>query len=134
MRSGGCQCGKVRYECDAEPLALYICHCLECRHQSGSAFGMSLAMPAGTMRVVEGTPTFWTRLANSGRRVRCAFCPECGSRLWHEPEQGSYLTIKAGSLDEPVDISKAIHIWTSRKLPGSVIPSGTEQYPEEPPD
>ena len=134
MKSGGCQCGGVRYECDAEPLALYVCHCTECRHQSASAFGMSLTMPAGTIRVTQGTPKFWTRLANSGRGVRCAFCPECGSRLWHEPEQGSYLTIKAGSLDEPVDISKAIHIWTSRKLPGSVIPSGTEQYPEEPPD
>ena len=114
-------------------MALYVCHCLECRHQSGSAFGMSLAMPAGTMRVTQGAPKFWTRLANSGRRVRCAFCPDCGSRLWHEPETSAYLTIKAGSLDEPVDMSKSIHIWTSRKLPGTMIPTGAQQYPEEPP-
>ena len=44
------------------------------------------------------------------------------------------ITIKAGSLDEPVDISRAMHIWTSRKLPGTVIPPGAKQYPEEPPD
>jgi hypothetical protein len=37
-------------------------------------------------------------------------------------------------LDEPVDLSKAIHIWTARKLPGTIIPPGAEQYPEEPPD
>jgi hypothetical protein len=134
MLTGGCQCGAVRYECDGEPRALYVCHCLECRHQSASAFGMSLEMPAGTMRVTQGTPRFWTRLANSGRRMRCAFCPDCGSRLWHEPESGAYLTIKAGSLDEPVDIAQAIHIWTSRKLPGTVIPPGAAQYPEEPPE
>jgi hypothetical protein len=134
MRTGGCQCGAVRYECDAVPLALYVCHCTECRHQSSSAFGMSLTMPAGTMRVTQGEPKFWTRLANSGRRIRCAFCPACGSRLWHEALDNDYLSIKAGSLDEPVDISKAIHIWTSRKLPGAVIPAGVEQYPEEPPE
>lgn len=134
MKSGGCQCGNVRYECDAEPLALYVCHCTECRHQSASAFGMSLTMPAGTIRVTKGAPNFWTRLANSGRRMRCAFCPACGSRLWHEALDSDYLSIKAGSLDEPVDISTAIHIWTSRKLPGAVIPPGAEQYPEEPPE
>jgi hypothetical protein len=132
MRTGGCQCGAVRYECDGEPTALYVCHCRECQHQSASAFGMSLSMPAGTMRVTQGMPKFWTRLANSGRQVRCAFCPDCGSRLWHEPVDGDYLTIKAGLLDEPVDISKAIHIWTTRKLPGVIIPTHAQQFPEEP--
>ena len=134
MKSGGCQCGKVRYECDAEPLSLYVCHCTECRHQSASAFGMSLTMPAGSVRVTQGAPKFWTRRANSGRRVRCAFCPDCGARLWHEALDSDYLSIKAGSLDEPVDMTNAIHIWTSRKLPGVVIPPGAEQHPEEPPD
>ena len=133
MRTGGCQCGAVRYECDAQPLALYACHCGECRRQSGSAFGMSLCMPAGTIRVTQGAPNFWTRLADSGRRMRCAFCPDCGSRLWHEALDSDYLSIKAGSLDQPVDMANAIHIWTSRKLPGTVIPPGAEQYPEEPP-
>jgi hypothetical protein len=134
MLTGGCQCGAVRYACDATPRALYVCHCLECRHQSGSAFGMSLEMPPGTIRVTKGAPRFWTRLADSGRKLRCAFCPDCGSRLWHEPESGAYLTIKPGSLDAPVDFSTAIHIWTSRKLPGTVIPPSAQQYPQEPPE
>ena len=132
MRTGGCQCGKVRYQCDAEPLALYVCHYpAQCRHQSSSAFGMSLTMPAGTIRVTQGTPKFWNRLANSGRRVRCAFCPDCGSRLWHELHN-NYISIEGGSLDQPVDLSKAIHIWTARKLPGTVIPPGARQFPQEP--
>jgi hypothetical protein len=60
--------------------------------------------------------------------------PDCGARLWHEAPDSDYLSIKAGSLDEPVDMTKAIHIWTSRKLPGVVVPPGAQQYPEEPPD
>jgi hypothetical protein len=134
-RTGGCQCGAVRYESSGEPRALYVCHCAECRKQSASAFGMSLVVQRSGFHVSKGTPDFWTRRADSGRQVRCAFCPICGSRLWHEREGISEtVTIKAGSLDKPVDMTNAIHIWTLRKLPGVIIPEDALQYPEEPPD
>jgi len=135
MRTGSCQCGQVRYESAGEPLALYVCHCRECRKQSASAFGMSFIVPRAGFRVTSGTPEFWLRSADSGRQVKCAFCPQCGSRLWHERSGViDTVTIKAGSLDQPVDFSTAIHIWTSRKLPGLRIPPDAQQYPEEPPD
>jgi hypothetical protein len=135
MRTGGCQCGAIRYESSGEPKALYVCHCAECRKQSASAFGMSLLVERRGFLVTQGSAQFWTRRADSGREVRCAFCPDCGSRLWHEREGTSEtLTIKAGSLDEPVDMTNAVHIWTSRKLRGLVIPEDALQYPEEPPD
>jgi hypothetical protein len=35
-------------------------------------------------------------------------------------------------LDEPVDISNGVHIWTSSKLPGVVIPDGVRSFPKEP--
>lgn len=134
-RTGGCQCGAVRYESSGEPQALYVCHCAECRKQSASAFGMSLVVARSGLRVTRGTPGFWTRRADSGRHVRCAFCPDCGSRLWHERQAiAETVTIKAGSLDEPVDMTSAVHIWTSRKLPGVIIPDDALQYPQEPPD
>src|SRR5690606_13081466 len=108
----------------------YACHCRECQRQSGSAFGLSYEIPAGSLRLTRGTPHWWVRPTDSGRRLRCAFCPTCGSRLWHEPERGgTWLTVKAGSLDEPVDLSTAIHIWTARKLPGLSIPPAARQFP-----
>lgn len=132
-RTGGCQCGAVRYESAGEPLALYVCHCSECRRQSASAFGMSLLVPHSGFRVTKGEPKLWTRRADSGRHVHCFFCPVCGTRLWHEREGfGETMTVKAGSLDEPVDMAKAIHIWTARKLPGITIPDGAMQFSEEP--
>ena len=109
-------------------MALYVCHCMECRKQSASAFGMSFIVPRSGFRVTNGTPQFWIRKADSGREVACAFCPHCGSRLWHERSGVTdTVTIKAGSLDQAVDFSTAIHIWTSRKLPGLVIPQEAEQ-------
>ena len=134
-RAGGCQCGGVRYECPDKPLALYACHCTECRRQSASAFGLSYENPAASLRLSRGQPRWWTRPADSGRRIRCAFCPTCGSRLWHEPEGGGpRLTVKAGSLDLPVDLATAIHIWTASRLPGLAIPTEARQDPREPPE
>ncbi|MBK1865643.1 GFA family protein [Aestuariivirga sp. YIM B02566] len=132
-RTGGCQCGAVRYECAGEPLALYACHCTECRKQSASAFGMSFIVLRESFRITRGAPKRWIRRADSGRHVHCFFCPTCGSRLWHEREGvADSLSVKAGSLDEPVDFSAAVHIWTSRKMPGFNIPEEAVQFPGEP--
>jgi hypothetical protein len=138
MRTGGCQCGEVRYESEGGPTELYVCHCRECRGQSASAFGISFIAPRKGLRVTQGAPKFWSRPTDSGGRLKCAFCPTCGSRLWHEsvgePETVDIETvsIKGGSLDDPPDLSAAFHIWTSRKLPGVAIPEGARQFPEEP--
>lgn len=133
MRTGGCQCGAIRYESAGDPVALYVCHCRECQRQSASAFGMSLEVLRDGLRVTRGRPEFWSRAADSGRRIACAFCAQCGSRLWHQREgEPATVTVKAGSLDQPVDFSTAIHIWTSRKLPGLAIPPGAPQFPREP--
>jgi len=134
MREGGCQCGAVRYRITGEPLALYVCHCRECQKQSASAFGLSLEVPRAALRLTSGTPRRWTRMSDSGRRLACVFCPDCGSRLWHEAADGvaDTLTIKAGSLDEPVDLTPAIHIWTASRLAGVLIPERVKKYPGEP--
>jgi hypothetical protein len=130
---GGCQCGGVRYSVSGEPTALYICHCRECRKQSASAFGMSLQVPRVALALASGTPRIWSRGTDSGGRLDCAFCADCGSRLWHAAAaRPDSVTIKAGSLDAPVDASAAIHIWVTRKLPGIVIPEGARCFDEEP--
>lgn len=133
MRTGGCQCGSVRYECIEQPVELYVCHCNECRKQSASAFGISFIVPRAGFHLLSGTPRIWSRDADSGRKVECAFCAECGSRLWHQSSHNSVsISVKGGSLDEPVDISHAVHIWTSSKLPSVLIPDSALQFAAEP--
>lgn len=134
MIHGGCQCGSVRYEIDADlPTTIFVCHCRECQKQSASAFGMSVPVPATAFRLVSGTLHRWERQADSGATVTCAFCPTCGSRIWHRSSQApDALRIRGGSLDIPPDISTAVHIWTERKLGGTVIPDGTTQHARQP--
>ncbi len=131
--TGRCQCGAVQYEIAGEPVELYVCHCRECRKQSASAFGISAIVRRDALRLTRGTVRSWSRPTASGRRLDCKFCADCGSRLWHETAGDEpHVSVKGGSLDEPVDLGKAVHIWTSRKLPGVVIPAGAVQFPEEP--
>ncbi|MEA2778544.1 MAG: hypothetical protein QOK29_88 [Rhodospirillaceae bacterium] len=130
--TGGCQCGAVRYEITGAPVRVYVCHCRECRKQSSSAFGISVFVRPADFRLTQGTTRRWSRKTDSGRTLHGAFCPDCGSRLWHEADGPSEtLSVKGGSLDDPVDLGPAIHVWTSRKLPGVIIPAHAQQFPEE---
>jgi hypothetical protein len=133
LRRGGCQCGAVRYELGGPILKIYVCHCNECRKQSASAFGISVFVPREALRLTQGTPRWWSRPTDGGRVVDCAFCPECGSRLWHQrASHADVLTVRGGSLDEPIDLGDAVHIWTSRKMSGVIIPPTARCFAGEP--
>ena len=44
--TGGCICGAVRYECTAEPVMTFKCHCRDCQHVTGGAYVPGLLVPA----------------------------------------------------------------------------------------
>jgi len=133
LRLGGCQCGAIRYELSGDPLKLVVCHCRECRKQSASAFGISVFVPRARLRLTRGSPKFWSRPTDSGHVLECAFCPDCGSRLWHQRVGASEtISLKGGSLDDPIDLRSAVHIWTARMLPGIIIPHDARQFRGQP--
>ena len=45
---------------------------------------------------------------------------------------GKQTSVKGGSLDEPVDLRAAVHIWTARQLPGVIIPETAVRFLGEP--
>lgn len=117
-REGGCQCGAVRYRINGAPLTLYLCHCKECQKQASSAFGMSLWLRRADLEHLSEAPKFWTRKADSGREVVCAFCPDCGSRLYHaESHDSEIVSLKAGSLDDTSWLRPVGHVWAKSKQP-----------------
>jgi hypothetical protein len=126
---GGCQCGEIRYRLDGEPLELTVCHCTECQRQSGSAFGMSLAIPAGAFELLAGELRFFEVVCDSGRIKSCAFCPSCGTRIYHRTDAG--ISVKAGTLDDTSSLRPAAHYWTRRKQPWVNIPEGVRSFPDD---
>jgi hypothetical protein len=115
--TGGCQCGAVRYEIDAEPLTVIACHCTECQKQSASAFGMTVPVPRAALRIVRGEAKHWSRVAESGNVLGAMFCPTCGVRLYHEPANKALLNVKAGTFDDRSWIAPVGHIWTEAAQP-----------------
>lgn len=114
---GGCQCGAVRYSLTGQPEWLTICHCSECKRQSGGAFGMSLRMRAADVALEQGALKLWSRGADEGGSVECAFCPTCGTRIWHVPVGSGFVHVKPGTLDDPSQVAPRYEAWTKRKAP-----------------
>ena len=131
--TGGCQCGAVRYELKARPETVLVCHCTDCRKQTSSAFALVAVVPEEHFRMMQGELKTFEGRAASGRAKTGAFCPDCGSRIWHRIEwRPGKLSIRAGTLDDPGALEPTTHLWTSRKLPWVVIPDGVKAFETQP--
>ncbi len=131
--TGGCQCGAVRYTLDDAPEAVFVCHCTDCRKQTSSAFALVAVIPEDQFHLDQGEVRTFEGVAASGRAKRQAFCPSCGSRIWHRIEwRPGKLSIRAGTLDNPGVLEPSAHLWTSQKLPWVVVPDGVTTYDTQP--
>ena len=133
-RTGGCQCGAVRYEIEENGiLTLYCCHCRECQRQAASGFGMSMIVRRSAFRLVEGSLAGWQRPTDRGTLSRAWFCPSCGVRIDHDHGGDSpEISVKAGSLDHTGDLSPVGHIWMKRAQPWVPIRPGLLVYDGQP--
>ena len=87
-QSGGCQCGKVRYQISEEPQSVYTCHCLDCQRLTSSAFSLGVVVPERGFRLTGLEPRQFQRTADSGRVNVRLVCPECGSWVCGMPRDG----------------------------------------------
>ena len=128
-RDGGCQCGAIRYRI-GRTLGLAACHCADCQRQSGSAFGLSLAVPAADFELRSGALAAFEWRCDSGRIKTCSFCPKCGTRIHHRTND-AVLSLKAGTLDDPSDLVPDAHYWVKRKLAWVTLPEGATAIPDD---
>ncbi|KAF8846884.1 hypothetical protein BDZ45DRAFT_682239 [Acephala macrosclerotiorum] len=126
-----CQCGAIKFQTPLpQPLAVYICHCEECRRQSSSAFGCSAIFPKFELPCRESLSCY-SRPTASGHSLNCYFCKNCGTRLIHSTPGKEVVSVKGGCI-EGLDWRKARHIWCKRAM--VPIPEGVERDEEEPED
>lgn len=118
--TGGCRCGQVRVSARGEPTRIGICHCTDCRQESGSAFTFYAIWPADKFASTGETATF------AGR----TFCPKCGSRLFSVDETEA--EIKLGILtDAPTELRPTYELWIKRREHWLRPVDGAEQYEED---
>jgi hypothetical protein len=99
-RTGGCQCGEVRYAYTGKLGAPSLCHCRMCQKAFGS-FGAVLV----DMRLADFS---WTRgqpgIFRSSSIVSRGFCRDCGTPLFMHDDDDPHIEIAVGTLDDPMDV------------------------------
>jgi hypothetical protein len=121
LRHGGCRCGAVRYQLRGEPLNAGLCHCTDCRKETGSAFLAYGDWPPNAFSVTGEYRTY------AGR----SFCPLCGTRLFHLSERHAEICL--GSLDDaPNGIAPTREGWIKRRELWMAPVAGANQHREDP--
>ncbi|WP_456750554.1 GFA family protein [Bradyrhizobium sp. USDA 4461] len=131
FRTGGCNCGAVRYTAFGEPLTCFICHCRRCQRRTGSAFGMFLVYPTANVRISCGSPEKTTRVTPQAGRNTTTECPVCRSKLWVQRNGSKAVNLRAGTLDYVGDLRPVAQCWTSSAQLWA-LSSGILSFDEEP--
>ena len=121
--AGGCLCGQVRYVAQGKPLAVTLCHCDNCRRNTGSAYSVNAIFPEAAVSVTGDLAVFTDR-GDSGLPVLRHFCGRCGTPLRSvaEATRGLFV-LKAGTLDEPERIAVTGAVYCEREVKTWLNPS-----------
>ncbi len=109
MLKGECLCGAVSYRVEGVAQGASVCHCSQCRKQSGHLWASAYA-PQKQVEI--SGPARWFEASESARR---GFCPKCGSSLFWQAHDEDTLSFSLGSLEEPNDITLKKHIFVASK-------------------
>ncbi|HEY0523026.1 MAG TPA: GFA family protein [Stellaceae bacterium] len=127
--SGGCLCGAVRYRAAGAPTGTSICHCTQCRRQTGAPFAAFASFPAERVALLAGQPAVYRATPGVVRE----FCPACGSTLFWRRDGDGKIDVFLGSLDDPAAMPPpAAQLWIAHRLPwlpslpGAVKPPAPE--------
>jgi hypothetical protein len=130
--TGGCLCGKIRYECTGDAAMVAVCHCKNCQRQAGAAFSIIAGWPRDSVKVT-GELTTYRDTGESGQPVLREFCASCGSPILSDVGvMPQLLFIKAGTLDDTSWLKPSVHLFCDSKQAWVGIEPGVPQVPRNP--
>ena len=118
--TGRCHCGKIAYEAELDPAGVSICHCSDCQVLTGSAYRVSVRVPAETFRMLSGAPKIYIKTAESGARRAHTFCPDCGAPVYSsDVTSPKFYSLRVGCLDQRAELAPRKQIWCKSSMPWS---------------
>lgn len=112
VRTGGCQCGAVRYRAVGEIGFPHLCHCRMCQKAAGNYFMPFGGVMYDDFTLTRGDPKWF----QSSETVRRGFCGDCGTPLFYDGGS-DHISITLGSLDDPSDVQPEIQTNLTHKMP-----------------
>lgn len=114
-RIAECNCQQLRAACAGEPDRVSVCHCLNCKKRTGSAFVWNASFPADAV-TVEGRYRTFHRKTDTGRTNTYHFCPDCGSTvLYHVEIRPGMISIPAGAFADADFPKPTVEVFAQRK-------------------
>jgi hypothetical protein len=107
--TGGCLCGGVRFELEAAPRNVLVCHCSLCR-RGGTLAGAYTAVARSALVLTAEATLAWYVDVNGRRR---GFCKACGATLFWSADDRDTISVSAGALDGPTGLVVERHIFVS---------------------
>jgi hypothetical protein len=109
---GQCHCGQITFEAELDPDSVGICHCTDCQTLSGSAYRITVQVPAANFVLRSGTPKIYIKIAESGKERAHGFCPNCGTPIYAtDPHQARTYGIRVGTLKQRSQLRPQRQIW-----------------------
>jgi hypothetical protein len=119
-RTASCRCGRLKATVTGEPVRVSVCHCLNCKKRSGSAFAVQARWPRDQVSIQGQSKTF-VIVADSGNRAIFHFCPDCGSDVHYEIDGkfddkfNELVAIPLGAFGDPYFLQPRFSVWEVRK-------------------
>ena len=112
-RSGGCQCGRIRFEAQGKPIWVAHCHCADCRRATAAALATYAGFDKGQVRFTAEEPASYQSSPGVTRR----FCPGCGTPISFESERWpEEIHLFVCTFDDPERFEPGAHVYTSEQL------------------
>ncbi len=125
MVTGGCFCGRVRYQIDAPLINARCCHCSRCRKAFSGAGSAYAEVAPGAFSWIRGASELTS--FESGAGWGLVFCRTCGTTLCgtHHAEVHG---ITLGTVDGDPGVQITMHIFVGSKAPWDHIGGAAPQY------
>ena len=131
--TGGCLCGNIRFRITAEAIAMRLCWCRLCQYLAAGNATVNVVFPSNAISI-EGAPSDYRSVAESGNVMHRRFCPQCGTHLFSEAEQRPHLIIvRNGALDDTELLKPGATIWTTQAPQWAWIDETLPRHAGQPP-
>lgn len=114
-REARCSCGALAATTTGEPARISVCHCLDCKRRTGSAFSWNSTWAEAQVEI-RGEHANFTRTSDDGFWGRHHFCPVCGTQLFYAIERRpGMISIPAGAFADPDFPAPTIEVYAERR-------------------
>jgi hypothetical protein len=130
--TGGCLCGRVRYEINSPPLSTALCHCRTCQKAVGAPHFAAFFVPTDAL-IITGEFKEYASTADSGNTMYRGFCPNCGTALFGRNSKFTQVRpVSAATLDDPGWFVPEKDIWVADAQPWDYMNPDLPKFPGNP--